>query len=105
MTNTRRRLLDRRGLELVNFEHSGFRYTATIGRFPDGGLAEIFLNVDKSGTAIETIARDAAIVASIALQYGTPADVIRHAITRNGDGSASGPLGTLLDMLAVGDAP
>ena len=51
-----------------------------------GRLAEVFFNVAKSGTAIENHARDAAVVASVALQYGTPVDVIRHAVTRNGDG-------------------
>jgi hypothetical protein len=37
-------------------------------RFPDGRFAEVFLNVAKSGTSIENHARDAAIVASIALR-------------------------------------
>jgi hypothetical protein len=39
------------------------------------------------------------------LQYGTPVDVIRHALTRNGDGSASGALGTMLDLLASETGP
>jgi hypothetical protein len=97
---SRRRLPNRREHELLDFEHGGFRYIGGIGRFEDGRLAEVFLNVAKSGTAIENHARDAAIVASVALQYGTPVDVIRHALTRNGDGSASGALGRLLDLLA-----
>lgn len=97
----RHRLPDRREHELIDFEHDGFRYVAGIGRFADGSLGEVFLNVAKSGTALETHARDAAIVASIALQHGAPLGVIRHALTRNRDGSASGALGALLDMLAV----
>jgi hypothetical protein len=97
----RERLPDRRSHELVNFEHGGFRYTAGIGRFPDGRLAEIFLNSPKIGTHVETTAKDAAIVASIALQHGAAPETIRHALTRNRDGGASGPLGRLLDMLAV----
>ena len=98
--NERNRLPNRRAHELINFEHGGFRYVAGVGRFDDGHLAEIFLNSDKSGTTIETHARDAAIVASIALQHGATADELRHALTRNGDGSASGALGALLDKLA-----
>jgi ribonucleoside-diphosphate reductase alpha chain len=85
---------------LVDFEADGFRYTAGLGFFEDGRLAEVFLNSGKIGTAIETAARDSAVVASLALQHGVPADTIRHALTRNGDGGPSGPLGTLLDMLA-----
>jgi ribonucleoside-diphosphate reductase alpha chain len=100
LTAERRRLPNRREHEVLDFEHGGFRYIGGIGRFQDGRLAEVFLNVAKSGTAIENHARDAAIVASVALQYGTPVDVIRHALTRNGDGSASGALGRLLDLLA-----
>jgi hypothetical protein len=63
-------------------------------------LTEVFLNSAKIGTAIETAARDSAVVASLALQHGVPPETIRRALTRNGDGSASGALGTLLDMLA-----
>lgn len=96
----RHKLPNRRSHQVISFEHDGFRYTAGLGHFYDGALAEIFLNVDKSGTAIETHARDASILASIALQYGAPPAVIRHALTRNGDGSASGAIGKLLDMIA-----
>jgi ribonucleoside-diphosphate reductase alpha chain len=44
-------------------------------------------------------ARDAAVVFSIARQYGTPLEVIRAALMRDTDGKASGPLGTILDMI------
>jgi len=97
---TRTRLPNRRGHELIDFTHDGIRYTAGIGRFEDGRLAEIFLNAGKAGTHIETVARDAAITASLLFQQGASADTLRHAITRKGDGSAAGPLGALLDILA-----
>jgi hypothetical protein len=87
----RERLPERREHELLDFEH--------MGRLPDGRLTEVFLNLAKPGTAIENDAHDAAIVASITMQHGTPLDVIRHACTRNGDGSASGALVALLDLL------
>ena len=57
----RKRLPNRRGHEVVEFTHNGFGYTAGVGHFDDGKLAEVFLNADKVGTAIETQARDAAI--------------------------------------------
>ena len=56
---------------------------AGFGYFDDGSLAEVFLNSGKIGTAIETAARDSAVVASIALQHGVRTDTIRHALTRN----------------------
>jgi hypothetical protein len=94
-------LPNRREHVLVNFTTAdGFRYTAGLGYFDDGRLAEIFLNAEKIGTAIETTARDSAAVASLALQHGVPPKAIRRALTRNGNGGALGPLGTLLDLLA-----
>src|SRR5690242_1320652 len=57
----RRRLPNRRAHDLIAFEHNGQRYVGGVGRFQDGTLAEVFLNSEKHGTALETIARDAAI--------------------------------------------
>src|ERR1700720_474125 len=98
---TRERLSNRRLHESFTFTHAGMRYTAGIGRFPDGRLAEVFLNGAKRGTDADTAAKDASIVASLALQHGVPCDVIQRAVTRNRDGTASGPLGASLDLLAV----
>jgi hypothetical protein len=93
-------LPNRREHVLVNFTTAdGFRYTAGLGYFADGRLAEIFLNAEKIGTSIETTAHDSAVVASLALQHGVPTEMIRRAVTRKGNGEASGPLGALLDLL------
>jgi hypothetical protein len=101
LSRQRRRLPQRRLHQLVDFQHAGYRYTAGLGFFETGELGEIFINVPgRSGSTIEAVARDAAILASICLQYGASAEVIRRALTRNGDGSAGGPLGAALDLLA-----
>ena len=97
---TRQRLPNRRGHELLTFEHDGIRYTAGVGRFADGGLAEIFLATTKHGSALDVIARDAAVAASLLLQHGCPVGTLLRALTRNSDGSASGPLARALDLLA-----
>jgi ribonucleoside-diphosphate reductase alpha chain len=47
-------------------------------------LAEIFMNTDKNGTALDVAARDAAISASLLLQFGCPVETLRRALTRNG---------------------
>ena len=99
---TRQRLPNRLGHEVVAFEHCGVRYLAGMGRFGDGRLAEMFLNGAKCGTGLDTAAKDAAILCSLNLQAGIPVAVIRRALTRNGDGSPSGPLGRILDIVAVG---
>jgi hypothetical protein len=70
----------------------------------DGSLAEIFISNGKAGSDSDTAARDSAIVASIALQYGVPFEIIRHALMRNRDGSACGPLGGALDRHAEMEA-
>ena len=100
-TLARERLSNRRAHTLLNIEAGGFCYVAGVGRYDDGRLAEIFLNADKGGTAIDDAARDSAVVASIALQHGVAPGMLRHALMRNGSGAASGPLGVLLDLLAA----
>jgi hypothetical protein len=97
----RRRLPDRRASETFEIECEGLTYLATVSYFEDGSPGEIFLTNNKAGSAADTAARDAAITCSLALQHGVSPDTIRHALTRNGNGQASGPLGTLLDFLAA----
>jgi hypothetical protein len=85
---------------LLDFEYGGIRYIAGASRFEDGELAEIFLTAAKHGTAVDVNARDAAVAASFLLQHGCPVDTLRQALTRNCDGSGSGPLAQALDLLA-----
>jgi len=97
---TRQRLPNRRLAETFELEVGGLRYVVSIGRFADGALAEVFISNGKAGSDSDTAARDSAVVASIALQYGVPLEVICHALMRNRDGSACGPLSAALDLLA-----
>src|SRR5215472_12120454 len=97
-TRARNRLPNRCAAETFTVE-VGLRYVVSVGRFADGGLAEIFISNGKAGSDSDTAGRDGAVVASIALQYGVPLEVIRHALMRNRDGSACGPLGAALDLL------
>ena len=94
----RQRLPNKRLCELIEFSFDGFEYVAAIGRFPNGEIAEVFLNSEKVGTQVATSARDAAIVASIALQYGAPAETIRRALSQDSHGRVLGPLGAALDL-------
>jgi ribonucleoside-diphosphate reductase alpha chain len=96
----RQRLPNRRGCVTFALECAGIPYLATVSRFSDGGLAEIFLSNGKAGSQSDTNAKDAAIVASIALQYGVPVDVFRGAVLRDARGVASSPLGVALDLIA-----
>jgi len=96
----RERLKNRRSCETRNFKCNELPYTASLGRFPDGRLAEIFIGNAKAGSHSDAAAKDSAIVASLALQFGVPLDVIRKALLRDSHGRASSPLGVLLDLLA-----
>jgi ribonucleoside-diphosphate reductase alpha chain len=100
ITTARARLPNRRLAETFELEVAGLRYTCTIGRYLDGTIGEIFLNNHKSNSAADVNARDAAIVTSIAIQFGAGIETIRHALCRDSQGRASGPLGAALDRIA-----
>src|SRR5262249_15876551 len=53
---TRRPLANRRHAETFELTVAGLRYTCTVGRFPDGSIAELFLNNYKSNSAADTSA-------------------------------------------------
>lgn len=101
----RERLPNRRQSESFEFTHVGITYVASVGRFEDGRLAEVFLSATKAGSQADSAARDAAIVASIALQYGADPEALRHALGREETGAAVSPLGQALDLLAEVQAP
>jgi hypothetical protein len=79
MTAARRRLPDRRASETFDLQAQGLSFTATVSRFVDGSLAEIFLQNHKAGSMAGINAQDAAVLASLLLQHGVPLDVIRRA--------------------------
>lgn len=93
-------LPQRRPHETFQFEHWGSHYTVGIGYYNDGRPGEVFINTGKVGTQSETLARDSAVILSVALQFGVPIDAMLHAITRDADGKPSGPIGALLERIA-----
>jgi len=94
------RLPDRRGAETFDVRHGNERFHVSIGRFRDGTISEIFVTGPKSGSDLEAVTRDAAIILSIGCQCGLPLDPIRHAITRNSDNTPSSIIGAVLERLA-----
>jgi hypothetical protein len=97
----RLRLPNRRPAEVFDFLHAGRPWTATIGRSPDGRVAELFLDAAKVSPLGE-LAQDTAIVASIALQSGCSLQTLRHAV----DGRRESPLAAALSLIedAAGNA-
>ena len=76
----RERLPDRRGSEVFQFEHSGVGYTATISRFADGRLAEIFIDHSRPNSQLAEHANDCAVLVSLLLQHGVTAAAIKHSV-------------------------
>jgi hypothetical protein len=97
----RHRLPDRRGSVTFALEAGGLRFTATASQFGDGTIGEVFLQNHKADSTAGIMASDAAIAASLALQFGCPLETLRKALSRDPRGNATGPLGVALDILAV----
>lgn len=70
LVTERRRLPNWRHHEVLEFHHNGHGFTLGLGNYDDGLIGEIFLTAHKSGSDLEALARDAAIIISVALQHG-----------------------------------
>jgi hypothetical protein len=102
---TRQRLPNRRGSQTFDLDAQGLMFTATVSRFDDGSLAEIFLQNHKANSMAGINAQDSAVVCSLALQHGVPFETIRRALMRDASGRATSPLGVALDLLAADNVP
>jgi hypothetical protein len=80
-------------------------YVASIARYADGRLAEIFLTNHKVGSDADAAAKDSAVVCSIAFQHGVLAETICKALLRDSRDNPSSPLGAaLMILLADGES-
>jgi hypothetical protein len=95
----RDRLPTRRASENRALAQNNLNFQMTIGFYPDGRPGEIFLNAEHANSLLDVLAHDAAILASLALQFGCPLDTLRHAIKRDGRGVAASPIGEALDRI------
>ena len=95
----RQRLPNRRPSTTFDLEVHGLPYTATVSRFADGKVGELFLPNHKSNSAADIDARDAAIILSFALQHGADISAIGKALCRDSRGNPSGTMGVALDFL------
>ena len=89
----RERLPNRRGSELFEVESFELPFTVGVSKYSDGRLAEVFITNHRATSAAGIMASDAAIAASLALQFGCPVDVLRKALSRDSQGNATSPLG------------
>ena len=97
----RRTLPQRRASETFDLRFWNQLFTVTVGFYADGTPDEIFIDGGKSGQDIQSIARDAAVVLSLALQHGTPIETIRHAVTRGASEEPASILGAVVDSITA----
>jgi hypothetical protein len=95
----REHLPARRPSLVFDLELNGLRFTASYSCFPDNRVAEIFLQNHKPGSQSDSNARDSAIAASLALQFGCPLETLRGAVLRDSTGRPSTPLGIAIDAI------
>jgi len=95
-------LPNRRLAHTYRFEHRGFRYFGTVGIDPDTlRPVDIFLQVAKAGSELEATARDAAVLASKALQHGCTIPELRSAMTMLEADAPAGPVAVLFDLFTT----
>lgn len=103
--NNRKKLPNRRASEVIEMSHvlaSGNvqQYFADISKYDDGSVAEIFLDMGRQSNEVANLARDAAMVLSIALQHGIPIEEMRASVGRDETGLPHSVIGTALDLVA-----
>jgi hypothetical protein len=94
-------LPNRRRAETFRFSLGNLNYTATIGYYNDGRVGELFISNTKPSSQSDAYARDAAVVASLCLQFGCSLETLRRAVLRDQHGNPSSPLGVALDLLST----
>ncbi len=83
MEIARHRLPNRRPCETRTLEVTGQVFKATVGFDPeDGQPRELFLSGGKSGSMLDALLCDVAVVVSVALQHGVPAAALAKSISR-----------------------
>ena len=95
----REKLPNRRSSLLFDLESMNMPFTASVSHYPDGRIAELFIDNHKAGSAIGTLVRDAAIIFSFAVQHGADPEAIARALGRDGNGCALGPIAEALDQI------
>ena len=101
---TRTSLPARRIQYTSEITHEGFLYSVSVGCHANGRPGEIFIQAHKAASPLEAVARDAAILLSLAIQHGVPLQQMREAVTRDGRGQPATIVGAVLDaMLEVSE--
>lgn len=97
----RHKLPNRRECATHALCYSSAFYAVSIHRHADGTPAEVFISSGNPSSDSGDLARDAGILISIALQYGTPLAAMRKAMTRTSGMGAASVIGAVLDLVGL----
>jgi hypothetical protein len=89
----RRRLPNRRASLVLDLHQNGMRFTTSFSQGADGRVLEIFLQNHKPGSQSDSNARDSAVAASLALQFGCPLETAAPGIVARRSRSSEHALG------------
>jgi hypothetical protein len=98
-------LPQRRANETFDLRVGAHLFSVTVGYYAGMRVGEVFINGGRTGSDMDAVTRDAAVLLSIALQYGVPVETIAHAVTRESNGSASSIIGAVVDRLPILELP
>jgi hypothetical protein len=110
-TSLRRRLPARRRSETVNLTVGNMPFSATIGFDEAGTPKEIFLAGGKTGSAMDFLLADAAVVLNVGLQFDIPPTALAKSIARVPEATdgpatkAASIIGAALDLLVTYETP
>ena len=97
----RERLPGRRRAVLQRVEYAGYTYEVAVGVYDDGTPGELFISGARTGSDIDALMADAAVLVSRALQHGDELANMARAMGREGDGtSPSSAIGAALIVAA-----
>ncbi len=94
-------LPDRRASETVTMIHDGFKFDLSTGYYEDGGVGEAFVHARgrNVNSTLANIIQDAAIIISLARQWGVPIEKMREGVLRDEDGKPATIIGCALDAV------
>jgi hypothetical protein len=100
----RQRLPNRRHAETFDMQFGKLNtvFNVTVGYYDwqRRQVGEVFIAGTKAGSEMDAIARDSAVLLSLALQHGVSFDIIKHAITRNAQGAPDTIVGAVIDRIS-----
>lgn len=90
----------RRDADAIRFEdRNGHVFRIHVGFYDSGSIGEVFINAEKTDSAIDALGGDTAILLSLLLQHGATFAAIGHALRRNPTGSRASFIGEVVDHL------